>query len=203
MLSALLRSGKIIQNDLWSVSIFSENNSARKLWSYEIRRGKRKGLVVDKVSGLEAWTRFHSVLRHRLGAKYGVEPVHLPAEFWELEQRLQDRQIGIFVRDSSENVLAAMWFIDYGTGTLHNQYNCSTDTGLIPGAASFGVSWMLDWAAAHGFRNFSFGRSTLSDGWSINHRLLKFKEQFGAGLASQLHFCVDISSCLALPEEFP
>src|SRR5271165_2087347 len=45
LLSALLRSGKIIQNDLWSVSIFSENNSARKLWSYEIRRGKRKGLV--------------------------------------------------------------------------------------------------------------------------------------------------------------
>ncbi len=96
--------------------------------------------------------------------------------------------------------LAGLWFLDYGNGTLHNQYNGATDHGLTLGAASYGISCALEQATLDGFERFSFGRSTNADGWTENRALLRFKARFGAGLASQFHIELALDRLAGLRE---
>lgn len=202
LMPLLLRTGPIAACDVWSVVTLASNLAARRLWTHEIRRGGRKGLTIEPVSGLAAWQEFHRLVQQRLRATFGVDPTHTPVELCELQGRLGSAQEGLIVREPGGAAVAALWFLDYGTGTLHMQYSAATDEGLHLGAAPFAMSHMLEKASAAGFRAVSFGRSTASDGWSVDYPLLRFKEQFGATLAAQFHIDIDLAACAGQPDDF-
>jgi hypothetical protein len=187
LLPDLLRLGQVVQLDLWSVLRLTGLSRERAYWQSEIRRAERKGLSASSVETASHWARLHAVLSGRLGVKYGKAPVHSVDELVDLHARLGRQSRAWIIRDAAGADLAAQWFIDYGTGTLHNQYNGATDAGLAAGASSYGMALALEAAATDGFHAFSFGRSTNADGWTENRALLRFKAGFGAGLSSQFH----------------
>lgn len=187
LLPDLLQMGQVVQLDLWSVLQLQGPVPARNYWRSEIRRAERKGLRAEPVETSAQWAEVHGLLAARLGAKYGKTVVHSVAELVDLHGRLGAQSRGMLVRDADSVALAGLWFIDYGTGVLHNQYNGASAVGLALGASSYGISLALERALTEGFRAFSFGRSTNEDGWTENRALLRFKAGFGAGLASQFH----------------
>lgn len=196
LLPTLIRLGHIVQLDLWSVLRLDGDLAKQTYWRTEIRKAERKGLRADPVTASEDWATLHAVISARLDQKYGRTIVHSVAELIDLSARLGPQSRGLLIRDSTGQMLAAMWFIDYGTGTLHNQYIGATDQGLDLRAPTYGLSITLEQARAEGFRQFSFGRSTLADGWSENPDLLRFKSRFGAGVASQFHFELSLDRLL-------
>jgi hypothetical protein len=202
LLPVLLKCGHIVRCDLWSVLGLRQNGSPRKYWTYEIARGARKGLTARPVENPAEWSLLHGILAEHLARKYGVRPVHTPEELADLHFRLGAASHGLLVCDPHARTVAGMWCIDYGNGTLHLQYNAATQEGLKLRASSFGVSRLLEFAIAGGFEKFSFGRSTESDGWSLNRGLLRFKAQFGAGLGAQFHLEIDLTGCLALSDDY-
>ena len=187
LLPDLIRLGRVVQADLWSVLRLDGALPERRYWQSEIRRAERKGLSAHPVATPADWSLLHQTISARLANKYARSPVHSVAELIDLHRRLGPQSRGLLIRDPAGAVLAGLWFIDYGCGTLHNQYNGATDSGLALGASSYGIALTLERACSEGFRQFSFGRSTLDDGWTANPDLLRFKSRFGAGLASQLH----------------
>ena len=204
MLPALFKLGQLKQCDLWSVlGLADVPASLQRYWAHEIRRGERKGLHANAVHRQEDWKVFHDILAQRLRQKYLAEPVHSAAELFDLHCRLGAQSRGLLVRDARGVEVAALWFIDYGNGTLHNQYNAATEVGLRQGASSYGIALTIMSAFRDGgFRQFSFGRNTLDDGWSVNRKLMRFKQQFGAGLCAQFHFELDLAACCSAPEDF-
>jgi hypothetical protein len=188
MLATLMRLGHVTRLDLWSVLRLEDHLPKRSYWRTEIRKAGRKGLRADPVVTPQDWDTLHTVISGRLARKYAKVIVHSVAELIDLHARLGPQSRGLLIRGPGDAVLAAMWFIDYGTGTLHNQYIGATDEGLALRASTFGLSVALEGACIEGFRQFSFGRSTLEDGFSENDDLVRFKSRFGAGLASQFHF---------------
>lgn len=197
LLPRLIRLGQVTQLDLWSVLALGGDLRKRGYWRAEIRKAARKGLRADPASTPEDWAALHAVVSTRLQQKYGRGIVHSAAELIDLHHRLGPQSRGLLVRDGQGAVLAGLWFIDYGTGTLHNQYIGASEAGLAARAPTFGLSVALEAACAEGFRLFSFGRSTLEDGWSENQELVRFKSRFGAGLVSQFHIEVDLDALIA------
>lgn len=196
LLPTLIRLGRVVQLDLWSVLRLDGDLTKQTYWRTEIRKAERKGLRADPVSTHQDWAALHAVISARLAQKHGRTIVHSVADLIDLQQRLGLQSRGLLIRDPAGQVLAAMWFIDYGTGTLHNQYIGATDQGLALRAPTYGLSITLEQARTTGFRQFSFGRSTLADGWSENLDLLRFKSRFGAGVASQFHFELSLDRLL-------
>ena len=72
------------------------------------------------------------------------------AELIDLHHRLGPQSRGVLIRDAAGAVLAGLWFIDYGSGTLHNQYNGATEAGLTAGASSYGIALALEGALSDG-----------------------------------------------------
>ena len=196
LLPTLLRLGRVAQLDLWSVLRLDADLPKQTYWRTEIRKAERKGLRADPVAAPQDWADLHAVVSARLARKYGRTMVHSVAELIDLHDRLGPQSRGLLIRAPSGEVLAALWFIDYGTGTLHNQYIGTSDQGLDLRAATYGLSVALERACTEGFRQFSFGRSTLADGWSENSDLVRFKSRFGAGLASQFHIELSLDRLL-------
>ena len=188
----LIRLGRVVQLDLWSVRRLDAPTAEQGYWQSEIRSAERKGLRAEPAETPADWALLHGIIADRLDRKFGRKPVHSVAELIDLHRRLGGQSRGTLVRSSTGEALAGLWSIDYGTGTLHNQYNFATDFGLSLRASSYGISLALQLATAQGFRRFSFGRSTGDDGWSDNRDLLRFKARFGAGLASQFHIDLDL-----------
>ena len=200
LLAPLIRLGRVVRLDLWSILRLDPALPARPYWQSETRRAQRKGLRAEPVQSPDDWALLHATIATRLGDKYHRAPVHSLAELIDLDRRLGPQSRGLLIRGPQAEVLAGLWFIDYGTGTLHNQYNGATPAGLTLGASSFGIAHTLDAALAEGFRQFSFGRSTQDDGWSENRDLLRFKSRFGAGLSSQFHIELDLDHLIAARE---
>ena len=198
LLPDLMRLGTLTQMDLCAVLTLPGPEQA--YWRSEIRRAERKGLRADPVDSAAQWSELHHLLSSRLDRKYGKTLVHSPAELVDLHGRLGRQSRAQIIRDASGQALAGQWFIDYGTGVLHNQYNGATDEGLALGASSYGISLALEGAAAQGFRAFSFGRSTNDDGWTENRALQRFKSGFGAGLAAQYHIDLPLDRLTLLRE---
>ena len=198
LLPDLLRIGDLVQMDLCAVLTLP--GAERAYWQSEIRRAARKGLRADPVSSPAHWAELHHLLSGRLDRKYGKALVHSVAELVDLHQRLASQSRGQIIRDAAGGALAGQWFIDYGTGVLHNQYNGATDDGLALGASSYGISLALERAVTEGFRAFSFGRSTAGDGWTENRALQRFKSGFGAGLAAQFHIDLSLDRLAQLRE---
>lgn len=196
LLPHLIQQGRVIQLDLWSILRLDPAVPERNYWQSEIRRAERKGLRAEPVETAADWTELHSTISGRLERKFGRPAVHSAAELIDLHRRLGAQSRGVLIRGPSDEVLAGLWFIDYGNGTLQNQYNGATDAGLRLGASSYGVALALEGAVTQRFAQFSFGRSTLEDGWSENRDLLRFKSRFGAGLASQFHIEVSLDRLL-------
>ena len=196
LLPVLIRFGRVVQLDLWSVLRLDGTLPERGYWQSEIRRAERKGLRAEPVTSPADWALLHSTIAGRLERKFGRSTVHSAAEIIDLDRRLGPQSRGLLIRDPSDAVLAGLWFIDYGTGTLHNQYNGATDAGLAQGASSFAIALTLERAVTEGFRQFSFGRSTQPDGWTENRDLVRFKARFGAGLASQFHIELSLDRLL-------
>ena len=192
LLALLLRVGQVSQLDLWSVLRLGAALPKRGYWQSELRKGQRRGLHATPALTVQDWTDLHRVISARLGAKYGRALVHSVDELVDLQARLGPQSRGMLIRDTAGTLHAAMWFIDYGTGTLHNQYIGATNAGLVLRAPTFGLSVALEQACAEGFQQFSFGRSTLEDGWSENTDLLRFKSRFGAGIDAQFHIEVSL-----------
>jgi len=198
LLPDLMRLGTLTQMDLCAVLTLPGPEQA--YWRSEIRRAERKGLRADPVNSPAQWSELHALLSARLVKKYGKTLVHSPAELVDLHARLGPQSRAQIIRDASGQALAGQWFIDYGTGILHNQYNGATDAGLTLGASSYGISLALEAAAAQGFRAFSFGRSTNADGWTENRALQRFKSGFGAGLCAQYHVDLPLDRLALLRE---
>lgn len=198
LLPDLLRLGRVTQLDLCSVLQLHQAGKDRLYWQTEIRRAERKGLAADPVETPAEWSELHSLLSTRLREKYGKRLVHSVAELIDLHARLGPQSRAQLIRDDHGQALAGQWFTDYGTGTLHNQYNGATDAGLALGAASYGIALTLERARAEGFRTFSFGRSTSDDGWTENRALLRFKAGFGAGLSAQYAFDLPLDALTRL-----
>lgn len=192
LLPDLLRLGQVVQHDLWSVLNLDPAAERRRYWQSEIRRAERKGLRVQPARTGQDWADLHAVLVARLAGKYGKAPVHSLDELIDLNRRLGPASRGLVVRDGAGQALAGLWCLDYGKGTLHNQYNAATDQGLALGASSLAIATALEAALSEGFRRFSFGRSTNEDGFTENGALVRFKAGFGAGLASQFHIEVPL-----------
>lgn len=188
----LVRLGRVVQMDLWSILRLQGVEAQRRYWLSEIRRAERKGLAACAVETPQDWELLHATISDRLAQKYGRAPVHSVAELIDLHRRLGPQSRGLLIRDDDGEVAAGLWFIDYGCGTLHNQYNGATDAGLALGASSYGIALALEGALRDGFGQFSFGRSTNADGWTENRDLLRFKSGFGAGLAAQFHIEVPL-----------
>jgi hypothetical protein len=198
LLPDLLRLGRLTQLDLCSVLPLQMAGKDRLYWQSEIRRAERKGLRATPVETPAEWAELHGLLSARLEEKYGKRPVHSVAELIDLHARLGPQSRAQLIRDGQGQALAGQWFIDYGTGTLHNQCNGATDAGLALGAASYGIALALERARAEGFRTFSFGRSTNDDGWTENRALLRFKAGFGAGLSAQYAFDLPLDALTRL-----
>lgn len=196
LMPRLIRLGRVTQLDLWSVLALGGDLRKRTYWRTEIRKAERKALRADPARTPEDWAALHQVISARLSAKYGRGIVHSVAELIDLDRRLGPQSRGLLVRDAAGQVLAGFWFIDYGTGTLHNQYIGASDAGLALRAPTFGLSVALEAACDEGFRQFSFGRSTLEDGWSENQELVRFKSRFGSGLVSQFHIEVELDALI-------
>ena len=191
LLPDLVRMGTVVQLDLWSILPLPDSKAAA-LWRSKIRRAERQGLCATPVTTAAEWAELHGLLSQRLLAKYGKGLVHSLPELIDLHHRLGRQSRAQLIRDAAGNALAGHWFIDYGSGTLHNQYNGATDQGLAMGAAGYGIALTLEAAQNDGFRALSLGRSTESDGFSQNRSLLEFKSRFGTSLAAQLHFDLDL-----------
>lgn len=200
LLPDLIRLGRITQYDLWSLLALPAAPQDRAYAQSEQRRGARKGLVAHPIATPGDWAVLHDLLSARLLSKYGKRPVHSLAELIDLSARLGPQSRAQIIRDAEGRALAAQWFIDYGTGTLHNQYNAATDAGLALGAASFGIATALESASTEGFRAFSFGRSTNDDGFTENGALVRFKAGFGAGLSGQMHILLPLDALATLRE---
>jgi hypothetical protein len=198
LLPDLMRLGRLTQMDLCAVLTLPGPEQA--YWRSEIRRGERKGLAAHPVESPEAWAELHALLSARLSGKYGKTLVHSVPELVDLHARLGPQSRAQIIRDAGGTALSGQWFIDYGTGTLHNQYNGASDAGLALGASSYGISLALEAAAAQGFRTFSFGRSTNEDGWTENRALQRFKQGFGAGLCAQAHLMLPLDALTQLRE---
>lgn len=190
-LASLLRLGRVTRVDLWSVLRLTPSGKWASYLKRLVRRGQRKGLSATPIETPDDWARAHALITDRLHEKYSTRPVHSVAELVDLHTRLGAQSRGLLIRDGSGVEVAALWCIDYGTGTLHNQYIAATDWGRSLGGGSFGLGLLADGAASEGFHQFSFGHSTDSDDWSVNRSLQEFKSRFGAGLAAQ--FQIEIS----------
>lgn len=187
ILPDLIQLGRVVQLDLWSMLRLDSPLPERGYWQSELRRAERKGLRAEPVASPADWALLHRTIAQRLESKFHRQPVHSLEELIDLDRRLGPQSRGLLNRSGTGEVLAALWCIDFGTGTLHNQYNFTTDEGLRLRAASYGIAVALESAVAEGFRQFYLGRNTLEDGWSVSRDLLRFKARFGAGLASQFH----------------
>ena len=198
LLPDLMRLGTLTQMDLCAVLTLP--GPERGYWQSEIRRAERKGLRADPVLAPKGWAELHTLLSARLDSKYGKRLVHSVPELIDLHARLGAQSRAQIIRDASGAALSGQWFIDYGTGTLHNQYTGATDEGLALGASSYGISLALEAATTEGFRAFSFGRSTNEDGWTENRALQRFKSSFGAGLCAQVHLLLPLDRLAQLRE---
>lgn len=198
VLPLLLQAGRITHCDLWAALPLERAAPLPKVWAYEVGRAERKGLAIERVRTEEVWREFHGLLSARLRGKFGAAPAHSAAELADLAARLGEQWRGVMVRSAEGEALAALLFIDYGQGVLHNQYNAATERGLTLGASSYGIARALIEAHGAGFRCFSFGRSTLEDGWGVNHKLAAFKQQFGAGTSAQLTIEADLQALRGL-----
>ena len=198
LLPDLMRLGTLTQMDLCAVLTLPGPEQA--YWRSEIRRAERKGLRADPVDSAAQWSELHQLLSARLDRKYGKTLVHSPAELVDVHARLGPQSRAQIIRDAAGTALAGQWFIDYGTGVLHNQYNGATDAGLALGASSYGISLALETATTQDFRAFSFGRSTNEDGWTENRALQRFKSGFGAGLCAQYHIDLSLDRLALLRE---
>jgi len=188
----LLRFGRVIGADLWSVLRLGACAKADAHLRYRMRRGERRRLQPVAIETPQDWSRAHALIAARLREKYEVMPIHSCAELIDLHARLGRQSRGLMVRNEDGTDLAAFWCIDYGTGTLHIQYISTTSTGRDLDAGTFGLAVLCEAATGEGFRQLSFGRSTDGDGWSVNRTLQRSKSRFGAGLAAQLNVEIEL-----------
>ena len=126
--------------------------------------------------------------------------MHTLAELVDLDRRLGTASWPLLVCERDGVALGGFWFLDYGNGVLHNQYNAATEAGLALGASGHAMAHALVQAQGAGFRAVSLGRSTNADGFTENRDLLHFKSRFGAGLTGQITLDVPLDRLADLRE---
>ncbi|MBK8804704.1 MAG: GNAT family N-acetyltransferase [Fibrobacteres bacterium] len=145
----------------------------QRLRRRKVASAEAAGFVCRETSDLDS---FWPLVEGRLGAKYGLRPVHTLQEVNLLRQRLPEhiRLFGVF----GEDRIVAGCLAYLGQPVFHLQYLHSSDEGRNLGAPDLLVDWMLR-NAASGYRWLHFGHSCEEGGTVLNEPLLFFKEGFG------------------------
>ena len=120
---------------------------------------------------------WEQVLEPRLAARYGTKPVHSVREISHLANHFPQhiKQFSVY-RDLE--ILAGITI--YETATVaHSQYIAGSDVGREAGALDYLLDWLIH-DRYQGKEFFDFGICNESEGRTLNHGLLEWKESFGA-----------------------
>jgi hypothetical protein len=155
-------------------------------------RSRRRALA-QGVFTEESWDDvavFWRVLEQNLASRHGVSPVHSLAEIGMLHDRFREDVLLILARIGREPVGGAVMFA--AGPVMHMQYTATTERGRNASATDLVMEHAIELGVKRGCRFFDFGVCTISEGWSLDQDLYRFKASFGAGGVSYDHYELDL-----------
>lgn len=149
------------------------------------RRALRDGLFVGESTRLDA---FHEMLTSRLMTRRGAQPVHSLDQLRYLFTRHPDHVVLVTAEEQDRVLAGAMWYVD--RGVAHLQYVASTEEGrrrrCVDAAVIFGIERFKD------LKYIDFGHSHSPANEQIDWKLLRQKEEFGAGYSEALELVLHL-----------
>lgn len=189
-----LRHGELVRADLWNAIQLTSPYKLASSRRSDIKAALKRGLVCRDAGAAEDWAAFHAMLAANLQERHEAVPVHSSSELVDLNDRLGAASRLLLCTSAVGDLLAGVWLLDYGHRVLHTQYIASTVAGRAAHAVDVVLAHAIEQATVSGYRIFSFGINTESDGWSINADLLKYKMRFGAGTVLHHTFDYDLTA---------
>lgn len=177
-LYALQRLGaQLVRRDLSSVIDLHRRRPLSQLR----KRGRNKALRegVEVRSGKEYLPTYWTVLKERLGGKFGVKPTHSLPEIQQL-QSLFPEEIECRVAVHADEIVAGVVMFKTMM-TVHTQYIAANDRGYELAALDLLFPSCIEEVTEAGHRYLSFGISTEDGGRVLNEGLYNFKGGFGGG----------------------
>jgi hypothetical protein len=164
----------LMRRDVSSTLVLRERLLLRKQTKYEIEKGKKYGLRVERSDDFSS---FMKIVTEVLETKYHVRPVHTLEEIQFLAGSFPENIKLFSVFD--DEVMVGGTIVYESVNVAHAQYMATTEKGKEQGALYLLLSSLLDEVYA-GKKYFDFGISTEQAGRFLNEGLISFKEQFGA-----------------------
>lgn len=172
-LYALFRIGaRLVRRDISSVVRLNYRTKLSDSRKNTIRKAKNHGLFIREEMILED---FYILLIDSL-SNHGIQPVHTLTELQLLKNRFPD-QIRLFGSFNGSEIWAGALIYDFGE-VVHTQYLTSSIEGRKFGALDYLLDYLLD-IEFSSRQYFSFGISTLQQGYYLNEGLIFQKEGFG------------------------
>lgn len=168
------RGFKLFRRDLSSIVPLPNTHKLNSSKRQALAKAHKSALV----TGPGSLSEFHALLSKVLQSRHGTTPVHSLAELRLLAERFPDA-IALRTAVSNGETVAGALLFRYSTG-WHTQYMAVSDYGRTVGALDLVVTEAIAEAEADGAACFSFGISTVDDGYTLNPGLLWQKEAFGA-----------------------
>jgi len=169
-----VKHASLIRRDVSSTLLLNERISLRKHAKYEIHKGKKFGLRVERSYDFSL---FMDIVKDLLETKYHVQPVHTVKEI-QLLADIFPENIKLFsVFD--DDVMVGGIIIYETKNVAHVQYMATTQKGKKQRALYLLLEYLLNEVYPQK-KYFDFGISTEKAGCYLNKGLISFKEQFGA-----------------------
>ena len=169
-----VKHASLIRRDVSSTLLLNERISLRKHAKYEIHKGKKFGLRVERSYDFSS---FMDIVKDLLETKYHVQPVHTVKEI-QLLADIFPENIKLFsVFD--DDVMVGGIIIYETKNVAHVQYMATTQKGKKQRALYLLLEYLFNEVYPQK-KYFDFGISTEKAGCYLNKGLISFKEQFGA-----------------------
>jgi len=162
--------------DLAAVIDLANRGAASSRRSRGFKKAQTSGITVSV--GAQYLPLFWPVLKENLYKRHGVRPVHTEDELALLMDRFPE-SISLHVAMQADEVVAGIVVFD-SERVRHSQYIGAAEVGRELGGLDAVFERCIREALERGFRFFSFGVSTESEGEVLNDGLHTFKAEFGA-----------------------
>lgn len=189
----LWRSGAtLVRRDLWNVIRLDGSRTLSKGRKWGVSKAQKADLIIEKLSGDDAYMSFYCLLTGCLGERHQVQPVHSCEEMCALRDMFPDQIELWIVKNNDGYILAGSWIFKIRNVAWHTQYIASTEEGRACQVVDLLIETIIRTAETEGVSFFSFGASTEQQGKEFNAGLFNFKAGFGFGAIAQDTFKIEI-----------
>jgi hypothetical protein len=165
---------RLVRRDVSSTIATDQRLPLAKDRKYRFKLAQTQGLRVERSQNL---SQFMAIAEANLESRYASKPVHTAAEIQLLANRFPEN-VKLFAANCDGEMLGGA-IIYESTNVAHTQYIGTTPKGRALGALDAVMDFLLNEVYLEK-PYFDFGISTVDNGRSLNHGLIRNKESYGA-----------------------